>query len=120
MNYSTVLAAGVLVSFTALAADYFPGPDHAGGWRTLSDPAKIRVATGIDIRKLDRALEYAKRTSPHGGLLVVRHGYLVYERYLGRGHREANPSMASVGKAYTSIACGIMLQAKHDKIPLGQ
>ena len=27
--------------------------------------------------------------------------------------------MASVGKAYTSIACGIMLKEKHDQIPEG-
>src|SRR5205085_1626601 len=65
------------------------------------------------------AFEYASRSSPHGGLLVVRHGYLAYERYYGRGHREAIPTMASVGKAFTSIACGIMLREKHEQIPLG-
>ena len=119
MYYLPSIAVVLLASFPAFAEDYFPASDSAAGWRTLSDTAKIRKTTGIDTRKLDVAFEYAKRTSPHGGLLVVRHGYLVYERYLGRGHREANPSMASVGKAYTSIACGIMLQAMHDKIPLG-
>src|ERR1039457_7147950 len=119
MYYLPSIAAVLLASFPAFAEDYFPASDSAAGWRTLSDTAKIRKTIGIDTRKLDVAFEYAKRTSPHGGLLVVRHGYLVYERYFGRGHREANPSMASVGKAYTSIACGIMLQAMHDKIPLG-
>jgi CubicO group peptidase (beta-lactamase class C family) len=108
-----------LAASLAFAQDYFPPPDSAGGWRTLTDAAKIRKTTGIDVRKLDMAFEYAKRTSPHGGLLVSRHGYLVYERYFGRGNREANPSMASVGKAYASIACGIMLREKHDQIPLG-
>lgn len=119
MTFLRFIAAALLISFPAFGQDYFPAPDSAGGWRTLSDAAKVRATTGIDIRKLDYAFEYAKRTSPQGGLLVVRHGYLVYERYYGRGNREANPSMASVGKAYTSIACGIMLQEKHDKIPLG-
>jgi CubicO group peptidase (beta-lactamase class C family) len=108
-----------LVACLAFAEDYFPAPDSAGGWRTLTDAAKVRKNAGIDTHKLDMAFEYAKRTSPHGGLLVVRHGYLVYERYYGRGNREANPSMASVGKAYASIACGIMLKEKHDQIPLG-
>ena len=107
------------VSMRLWAADYFPPPDSAGGWRTLPDAASIRKTAGIDSRKLDMAFEYAMRTSPHGGLLVVRHGYLVYERYFGRGNREANPSMASVGKAYTSIACGIMLDEKRDRIPQG-
>jgi CubicO group peptidase (beta-lactamase class C family) len=119
MKHLCLIAAALCLSHAGLGEDYFPDPDHAGGWRTLSDPAKIRAVAGIDTRKLDRAFEYAKRTSPHGGLLVVRHGYLVYEKYFGRGNRDANPSMASVGKAYTSIACGILLGEKHDKIPLG-
>src|SRR2546422_8443298 len=99
------------------ADDYFPPPDSAGGWRTLQDAAQIRKTAGMDLRKLDQAFEYASRTSQHGGLLVVRHGYLVYEKYYGKGNREAIPATASVGKAYTSIACGIMLQEKRDQIP---
>jgi CubicO group peptidase (beta-lactamase class C family) len=110
----------LLTSSLVYAEDYFPPPDSAGGWRTLTDNTRmIRKTAGLDLHRLDLAFEYAKRTSPHGGLLVVRHGYLVYERYYGRGNREANPSMASVGKAYASIACGIMLKEKHDQIPMG-
>ncbi len=90
--------------------DYYPPPDSQGGWRSHE---------GMDRKKLDEAFEYAKTTSQHGGLLVVRHGWLVYERYYGKGHREANPDMASCGKAFTSIACGIMLKEKHDQIPNG-
>ena len=101
------------------AEDYFPAPDSAGGWRTLSDPAQILKVGGIDVRRLDQAFEYAQRTTQHGGLLVVRHGWLVYERYFGKGNREANPSMMSVAKAYLSIACGIMLKEKKDQIPQG-
>ena len=55
----------------------------------------------IDTARLDQAFEYAQRSSQHGGLLVVRHGWLVYEKYYGKGSRQANPTMASVGKAYT-------------------
>ena len=114
---------GVALAFACAAVlaaqEYYPAPDSAGGWRTLEDATQIRKKTGIDVRRLDMAFEYAKRTSPHGGLLVARHGYLVYERYYGRGNREANPAMASVGKAYTSIACGIMLKEKRDQIPDG-
>lgn len=99
--------------------DYFPPPDSEGGWRTLQDAAQIRKQTGIDVNRLDQALEYAKRTSQHGGLLVVRHGWLVYEKYFGKGHREANPNMASCGKAFTSISCGIMLKEHRDQIPEG-
>jgi CubicO group peptidase (beta-lactamase class C family) len=99
--------------------DYFPPPDSEGGWRTLKDAPQIRKVAGMDLTKLDYAFDYASRSSQHGGLLVVRHGYLVYEKYYGKGNREATPAMASVGKAYTSIACGIMLEEKRDQIPDG-
>ena len=73
----------------------------------------------MDLPQLERAFDFTQRCSQNGGLLVVRHGYLVFERYFGRAHRDANPDMASTGKAYTSIACGIMLHEFHDKIPDG-
>jgi CubicO group peptidase (beta-lactamase class C family) len=101
------------------AQNYFPPPDNAGGWRTLDNPTQILKVAGIDVKRLDQAFEYTQRTTQHGGLLVVRHGWLVYERYFGRGNREANPSMMSVAKAYLSIACGIMLKEKKDQIPQG-
>jgi CubicO group peptidase (beta-lactamase class C family) len=108
-----------VIAAAALGEDYFPKPDSEGGWRTLKDSAAIRKTAGMDLKKLDQAFEYASRSSQHGGLLVVRHGWLVYERYYGRGHREAIPATASVGKAYTSIAAGIMLAEKKAEIPEG-
>ena len=103
----------------AKGADYYPPPDSDGGWRTLNDPAQIRELAGMDVKKLDQAYDLTQRATQNGGLLVVRHGYLVYEKYFGRAHRNANPDMASTGKAYTSIACGIMLSEFKDKIPDG-
>jgi len=103
----------------AKEANYFPPPDAKGGWRTLKDPRKIRSVTGIDTAKLDEAFEYSKETSQHGGLLVVRRGHLVYERYFGRGHREATPELASCGKAYTSICLGILLGERKNDFPDG-
>lgn len=104
---------------TAKPADYFPPPDSQGGWRTLKDAAAIRKLAGMSLPRLDQAFDVTQRGTQNGGLLVVRHGYLVYEKYFGRAHRNANPDMASTGKAYTSIACGIMLKEFHDKIPDG-
>jgi CubicO group peptidase (beta-lactamase class C family) len=100
-------------------ADYFPSPDSAEGWRTLTGAAAIRKMAGMDLARLDQAFEFEKETSQDGGLVVVRHGYLVYEKYFGQGNREAHPDMASIGKAFTSISCGIMLQEMRDKIPEG-
>src|SRR5919106_503085 len=120
------ILASLLLVISALTAaavapveEYFPKPDSEGGWRTLTDASAIRKTAGLDLKKLDQAFEYASRSSQHGGLLVARHGWLVYERYYGRGNREANPVSASVGKAYTSIACGVMLHEKRDLIPEG-
>lgn len=103
------------------ASPYYPPADNNGGWRSLTsaNDAKLRKVAGMDREKLDQAFEFAKSSTQHGGLVVVRHGWLVYEKYFGRGNRNANPDMASCGKAFTSIACGIMLKEKHDLIPDG-
>lgn len=114
-----LLTCAVLGMLLLHAEEYFPKPDTEGGWRALKDAARVRKVAGMDVEKLDRAFEYAQRSSQHGGLLVARRGYLVYEKYYGRGSREANPAAASVGKAFTSVACGIMLHEKKDQIPEG-
>ncbi|MDB6020336.1 MAG: serine hydrolase [Pedosphaera sp.] len=104
---------------SVLAADYFPPPDSAGGWRVAADAAQVREKAGMDLPKLEQAWTFTERCTQNGGLLVVRNGYLVFEKYFGRASRNVNPDMASTGKAYTSIACGIMLQEFRDKIPEG-
>jgi CubicO group peptidase (beta-lactamase class C family) len=104
---------------SASAASYFPPPDSDGGWRTATNAAQARELAGMDSRKLDQAWDFTQRCTQNAGLLVVRNGYLVFEKYVGRAGRNVNPDMASTGKAYTSIACGIMLRELHDKIPEG-
>lgn len=103
----------------AKESGYFPPPDSQGGWRTLKDAASIRRLAGMDQTRLERVWDFTQRCTQNGGILVVRHGYLVLEKYFGRAHRNANPDMASTGKAYTSIACGIMLKEFKEKIPDG-
>src|SRR3954468_17768984 len=109
----------LLTPTISLADDYFPPPDAQGGWRTANTPADIRTLAGMDAAQLDRAYDFTQRCTQNGALLVVRHGYLVMEKYFGRASRDANPDMASTGKAFTSIACGVMLHEFHDKIPAG-
>ena len=98
---------------------YFPPADKDGGWRSLTDAARIRQLAGMDLERLNQAFEFEKETSQHGGLVVVRHGYLVFEKYFGKGDREAHPDMASIGKAFTSASCGILLHEKRDQLPDG-
>src|SRR5262245_32816613 len=113
--YCTVL----VVSGVTQAADYFPPPDSAGGWRVATNAAQARELAGMDLPRLEQAWEFTRRCTQNAGLLVVRNGWLVFEKYIGRASRNANPDMASTGKAYTSIACGIMLSEFRDKIPGG-
>lgn len=120
----TLLSLPVAVPLLSLASRaavsdnaYFPPPDADGGWRTLEQPSQIRSVTGMDKPRLDGAFAYVQTTSQHGGLLVLRHGHLVYERYFGRGNRLANPNMYSIGKMFTSACCGIMLSEHKDRFP---
>jgi CubicO group peptidase (beta-lactamase class C family) len=108
-----------VLAYPALAVDYFPPPDSAAGWRMALDAAQIRKRAGMDLPKLEQAWTFTQRCTQNGGLLVVKNGYLVLEKYFGRASRNANPDMASTGKAYTSIACGIMLREFRDRIPEG-
>lgn len=110
----------LLLGTTLPAATYFPPPDAEGGWRTTKDAAEARALAGIDLARLEQAARAAERSNAdNGGLLVVSKGYLVLERYYGKAHRNANPDMASTGKAFTSIACGVMLQEFKSKLPDG-
>ena len=119
LRAALLLLAVVGIGSSSQAADYFPPPDKDGGWRTLKDAGQIRRKAGMDLDRLERAYTFTQRCSQNGGLLVVRRGHLVFERYFGRASRDVNPDMASTGKAYTSIACGVMLREFRDKIPEG-
>jgi len=104
---------------SALAGGYYPPPDARGGWRSLTQPAEIRRRAGVDVEALEEAFRLIQRSTRNGGLLVVRRGWLVFERYFGRGHREATPNLASCGKSVTSLAVGILLAERRDLFPDG-
>jgi CubicO group peptidase (beta-lactamase class C family) len=98
---------------------YFPPADSAGGWRRLESADAVRRTAGMDRRKLEEAFQFIQGSTPNGGLLVLRHGWLVYEAYFGTGHREATPNLASCGKSVTSIAVGILLAQRPRQFPDG-
>lgn len=99
--------------------DYFPSADHEGGWRALVAAEDLRRIAGVKRQALDQAFEIAAASTKNGGLLVARHGWLVYERYFGRGQREATPNLASCGKSFTSIAVGMLIAERPDLFPEG-
>lgn len=101
------------------ASSYFPPPDDGGGWRTPRDAAEARAAGGMDAAKLDAVFQYIQGSSKNGGLLIVRNGWLIYEKYFGLGHRDATPNTASCGKSFTSIAMGILIAERPEWFPDG-
>lgn len=115
----TVLLLLALSGCLHAAETYFPPPDSAGGWREAKTVKEGRDLASVDTPKLDTAYQLTERTTANGGLVVVRRGYLVFERYFGKASRNANPDMASTGKGFCSIACGIMLDEFKEKIPEG-
>jgi len=58
---------------------YLPPPDSQGGWRTLDTEGEIRRVASMNRARLDEAFAFIHGSTKHGGLLVVRHGWLVYE-----------------------------------------
>jgi CubicO group peptidase (beta-lactamase class C family) len=114
-----LLAFVLLQHVFRISAEYFPPPDTAGGWRSATNETDIRKVAQIQRSKLSQAWDFTQRCSQNGGLLVLRNGWLVFEDYFGRASRNTNPDMASTGKAFTSIACGIMLQEFRSRIPNG-
>ncbi len=73
----------------------------------------------MDTEPLEAAFAYVRSTTKNGGLLVVRNGWLLFERYFGRGHHEAAPNLGSCGKSFTSIAIGILLAQQPQLFPDG-
>lgn len=100
------MVAAMLVCALLLQA-YFPPADADGGWRTRPDS------------RYNEVFEYVKTTTKHGGLLIVKDGWLIFERYFGKGHREATPNLASIGKSFTSVAVGTLLDERRDVFPDG-
>jgi CubicO group peptidase (beta-lactamase class C family) len=104
---------------TTADATYVPAPDAAGGWREAADPGEMRRVAGMNRAQLDEAFEFIQGHTKNGGLLVVRRGWLVYEAYFGRGHREATANLGSAGKSFTSVAVGMLMADRPDLFPDG-
>ncbi|HVO70164.1 MAG TPA: serine hydrolase [Aggregatilineaceae bacterium] len=91
-------------------ADYAPLPPRdywpTHGWR--DSPPEDQ---GLDREGLQAAHEHLTRHVPHiDGLLVVRHGYLVYERYGGSAGPAKLHNVKSATKSVLSALIGIAIQ----------
>jgi CubicO group peptidase (beta-lactamase class C family) len=85
--------------------DYWP----TAGWRT-APPAQVGMDPKV-LAVLDTNVAYHPQLR---SLLVVRHGYLVYERYWN-GDAGTGQEAFSVTKSFTSALVGIALRDRHLK-----
>ena len=81
------------------ARDYWP----TAGWRT-AQPAEH----GIAVAKLATADAFAQDDPLTRCLLVVKDGYIVFEKYYGAGSRDQSSNLWSVTKSFTSALVGIL------------
>lgn len=83
------------------SSETITGPD-AEGWRTASPASQ-----GMSGSLLDEAGDFADGFPTMRSLLVVRNGYLVYERYYRGYGRDDRPVLRSVTKSIASLVYGI-------------
>lgn len=80
--------------------DYWP----TNGWR-----CQAMENHNIDPRKMSIADDYAKNDPWARALLVIKNGYIVYEKYYGRGSRESSTHLWSITKSFISTLIGIAI-----------
>jgi CubicO group peptidase (beta-lactamase class C family) len=84
----------------ASLAPYFP---------TTAFRTATAAEAGLDAAKLDAALAFAPEHSNTQGILVLRHGYVVGERYVGSFTATSRHESYSVAKGFTSALVGIAI-----------
>jgi CubicO group peptidase (beta-lactamase class C family) len=96
-----------VVVFTICCGDRPFGPEviPSNAWRTSTPEAQ-----GLDSATLQEAGEAADRLGYVNGLLVVRNGYLVMERYFNGYDRDDPHLIQSVTKSFLSAMVGIALR----------
>ena len=71
----------------------------------------------MDTAALDAAWDIVSTLHADSSLLVVRHGWLCFERYQGVMSPTFNRDMHSCGKAFTSTAVGILMEERKELFP---
>ncbi len=111
------LAAPAGASTVGTHGRYFPPSESKGGWRAITKASDVRKLAGMDRRKLDEAWEYVRSLDRNSSLLVLRHGWLCYEKYQGAVSPTSNRDMHSCGKGFTGVAVAILMNEKPKLFP---
>ncbi len=102
---------------------YYPPPESKGGWRRLDKPEEVRSLGGMDPGKLDQLLENQELI--YGGdsfsIVIIRHGYLVRERYTFNVLIPTRYDIWSGTKSFTGTAWGVLLDdSRRGRLPAGR
>ncbi len=90
------------------AREYFPPPESAGGWRTLSDADSIRRAAGMDPARLAKLREWLRASDQRRfAAVVIRRGYLVMQEERGNSAVADSGRIASCSKAICATVLAI-------------
>jgi CubicO group peptidase (beta-lactamase class C family) len=73
----------------------------------------------VDLAALEGAWDFVAALHANSSLLVVRHGWLCFERYQGLATPTATRDLHSCGKAFTCTAAGILTAERPDLFPRG-
>ena len=107
---SKITAPSSAVASSSSAAQKIPG---TAGWPTTEWSESSPEQQGMSTAKLLKVEGRIRDNYPNlYSLLVVRHGFLVYEKYYGGMNRDSANPVYSVTKSITSALTGIAIQKK--------
>lgn len=106
MKWHAPIVALLLLAVVTGCGDDATGPENSAGLWQSSTPQ----AQGIDPLVLDSAFIQASAAGFVDGLLVVRNGYLVAERYYNGYDRTRPHNVMSVSKSFLSAIVGLALE----------
>jgi CubicO group peptidase (beta-lactamase class C family) len=91
---------------------YAIGPEAAGlepYWPTDDWHSREPSLLGFDVAKLQAALDYTTPYANTQALLVVRHGYVAAEKYLGTFTADSRHESYSMAKSFSGALTGIAI-----------
>ena len=112
-----ILVYSFLSHSISFAEQYFPQPEHLGGWRKNTNPDFI-ASLGIDPLAVKRFGQYnlAVRSKKHSSAIVIKDGYIVGEWYSSPEARNVELYLSSVGKTFALACFGIAVKDSKDGI----
>jgi CubicO group peptidase (beta-lactamase class C family) len=91
---------------------YYPPPESAGGWRTLTDPEDVRRMADADPVKLAELKAWLWKSDDRDfAAVVIRRGYIVLEVERGNSAKTDSRRVASVSKAICATVLAIASEA---------